>query len=227
MGCDIPSARFLKLCASSGISDVVLFRKLSFKDEVCSSGLPFVLLCEWLGLSWISNRNCNILPRNKATVESLSDTELKSILEALHIATQITVVYPPLEQSRIYRGMEDVWDKFATEAIARGLTDYAEYFPESEGAYPGDALEIGSDADEALSYHDQEQFWNSFTGVVAGIAGIHDHGSGFPDFPTETRVPIHSDYEQRVNKILEDEGIATFIDVRRVINKEESGRNRD
>jgi len=152
-------------------------------------------------------------------MESLSDTELKSLLEALYIAKRVTVSYPPLEASRIYTGLDTVWEKFAAEAIARGLHDYAEYVPDVEGAYPGDSLEDGYDAAEALAAHDKERFWYCLTDIVTELAGIRDHGEEFREMAFEDKSPLYLEYKNRFDAITDEEDITPFINVDRITKK--------
>lgn len=152
-------------------------------------------------------------------MNSISDDELKVLLEALHIALRVAVIYPPLEQSRIYTEMDQLWNRFGTEAISRGITDYAEYYPELEGSHSGKALEEGSDAESALEFHDVDRFWSQFTSVVAGLAAINEHGGDFPDRPFEETHPVYFEYESRIQSIIESKGIASLIDLATVIQK--------
>lgn len=150
-------------------------------------------------------------------MDDLTDKELIALLEALHIATRVAVIYPPLEHSRIYTDMDDLWATFGAEAILRGFTNYAQYYPEMEGTFSGEALGDGSDAEEALDCHDNDRFWATLKNIVATLAGMHDHGDGFLDLPGEQRRPLLSKYESKVEAVIEKEGIAGIIDISKII----------
>jgi hypothetical protein len=146
-------------------------------------------------------------------VNSLTDSELKALLEALHIALRVTVVFPPLEHSRIYTQIDDLWAKFGTEAIARGLTRYAEYYPEMEGVHGGDALDTGSDAEEAIDFHDDDRFWHALSARVAYAAAKEVHGAQFDQLPREEQNEIHSKFSARADELFRERGIDSILNL--------------
>ena len=97
--------------------------------------------------------------------------------------------------------------------------EYAEYIPDIEGAYPGNALDLDSDAEEALSFHDEDRFWHQFRDVVAGLAGLKIHGEGYSELSPEDRHPLHSALLMRVDDVVASEGIAGLIDTEPIIKR--------
>ncbi len=146
-------------------------------------------------------------------MDSLSNDELKALLEALHIALRVTVVFPPLENSRIYTEIDKLWERFGNEAIARGLTEYAEYYPEMDGVQIGNALDNGSDAEDAIEFHDDDRFWHTLEGTVIEGAIQQAYGMAFYEMPTEQQAAIRSEMNRRVTDTLETTGISSILNL--------------
>jgi hypothetical protein len=154
-------------------------------------------------------------------MNSLSDTELKALLAALVIAKRVAVGFPPLEQNRFYVETEHLWDKFASEAIARGLFALAEIFPESREIYPGTALEGDDTAEgvnDVLDFYAEEGFWQTFAFKLATAACNRVYGERFDELSREQKMAAHWEFRERAEELFKtEEGVLAVLNVEPLI----------
>ena len=149
-------------------------------------------------------------------MESLSDAELKAILEALFIAEEVTCFIPDPTGQGIKGRIEALFEKFGAEAITRGMTDYAEYYPGSETTFHGEALEAGSEAWNAMDLFEEVRFRGRLVEELTDLARHEVLGENYSFLNMEALCTFNAFVEERIEKILAEEGIRGLVDLRRI-----------
>jgi len=145
-------------------------------------------------------------------MEHLTDKELISLLEALHIATYVTVCYPPLERSRLYLESKKLWDALGHEAISRGIHEYSEYHPGLLGVYAGKRLDTGSDVEKAIAHHETDRFWHYLTEELGAFMAA-ELVDDYLDMSKVDQIPHHMKMKRKIEELIECDGLESIIDV--------------
>ena len=161
----------------------------------------------------------------------LPEEILLALLEALHIAKQTTVGIPPMETNRLFLSFDKAFQHFGNEALARGITGYAELqqfepLDDEDEEYVADGyLQSGEKLDEnseiaaAMEFDGEANFWRKLQSKITLGIIAECYADRFDAMEVKERVEMMTEIERRIQNILENESIEGVIDLKAIAEK--------